>query len=212
VRSARVFIVSGPSGTGKTSLIQALLRSVTRLELSISYTTRPIRPQEEHGSDYCFVTPAAFQKMIKEEQLLEYAEVFGNFYGTSRHRVRRQLDAGKDVLLEIDWQGARQVRRAIPDSMGIFILPPNFRSLQERLRRRGQDDEQVIQRRISETLADLSHCGEYNYQLINDDFDRALERLRDIVRSVRAGGPEALIESDVQEHLSALMEEARHFR
>lgn len=212
MRPARVFIVSGPSGTGKTSLIQALLRSVARLELSISYTTRPIRPQEEHGSDYCFVTPAAFRKMIEEGQLLEYAEVFGNFYGTSRHRVRRQLDSGKDVLLEIDWQGARQVRRAIPDSTGIFILPPNFRALQERLRRRGQDDEQVIQRRIGETLADLSHCGEYDCQLINDDFECALERLRDIVRSVRTGGPEALLESDVQEHLSALMEEARHFR
>ena len=178
-----LFIVSAPSGAGKTSLIQALLAREPSLQLAISYTTRPPRPGEIDGVHYHFVERETFLQMQQAGAFLESAAVFGNHYGTAEESVRQGLRSGQDLLLEIDWQGARQVRKRFPQAISIFILPPSREALAERLRRRGQDEEAVIARRLAEAGEDLRHGKEYDYLIVNEDFSQALEALHCIVRT-----------------------------
>ncbi len=181
-KRGRLFVISAPSGAGKTSLVKALVASESNVCFSISYTTRPQRPGETDGRDYFFVSPEDFQAQVAGGAFLEHAEVFGNQYGTHRGQIEGQLEAGQHVVLEIDWQGARQVRAAAPDCQSIFILPPSREELARRLRGRGTDSEAVINRRLHEAEADISHWQEFDYVVVNDTFDHALERLRDIVQ------------------------------
>lgn len=176
-----LYIVAAPSGAGKTSLVRRLVETTPGVAVSISHTTRPPRPGERDGVHYHFVSLAVFEAMIAEGAFLEHAQVFGNRYGTSRAAVLAQLEAGQDVILEIDWQGARQVRMLAPDSLGIFILPPSREALRERLAGRGQDSREVIERRMAAALDELSHHAEFDYLVVNDDFATALDTLRAIV-------------------------------
>lgn len=180
-----LFVLSAPSGAGKTSLVKALLESTDNLCVSISHTTRAMRPGEENGVNYHFVSVDAFKAMLDESDFLEHAEVFGNFYGTSRSFVEQTLKTGKDVILEIDWQGAQQIRRIFPESINVFILPPSREALESRLRGRGQDPEQVIQTRLSKAKEEMSHFVEYDYLVINDQFDQALTQLRSVILATR---------------------------
>jgi guanylate kinase len=180
-----LYILSAPSGAGKTSLLKALRQQDGELHVSISHTTRPMRPGEESGKDYHFVNQDQFEQMIGVEAFLEHAEVFGNFYGTSESEVRAQLDAGQDTVLEIDWQGARQVRERFPEAVSIFILPPSPKTLYDRLSARGQDSEAVIQGRMQQAVSEMSHYGEFDYLVINDDFDSALAELAAIITARR---------------------------
>ncbi|MCK5875213.1 MAG: guanylate kinase [Alcanivoracaceae bacterium] len=180
-----LFIVSAPSGAGKTSLLAKLLEQTETLCLSISHTTRPIRPGEVDGVDYHFTDRTHFIRMVEQGRFLEHAEVFGNFYGTSADWVTTTLRSGKDVILEIDWQGAQQIRRLVPETISIFILPPSLPVLAERLRGRGQDGEDVIARRLAGARDEISHYGEYDYLVVNDDFDRALADMAAIFRAER---------------------------
>jgi guanylate kinase len=204
--SGTLYILSAPSGAGKSSLLRALLDTVgASVAVSVSHTTRKPRPGEINGKDYHFVDVATFQAMVGEGAFLEHARVFDNYYGTSRPAVEQQLAAGQDVILEIDWQGARLVRDLMPESTGIFILPPTREALRERLQGRGQDDAAVIERRMRDAISEMSHYDEYEYLVINDVFKRALEDLVAILRShrlrlaqqsqVRAGLLCALLES-----------------
>lgn len=177
----RLFILSAPSGAGKTTLAKRLVASLPDLVISISHTTRPRRNGEEHGVDYWFVTPEEFQAMIEAGEFLEYARVFGNMYGTSRTAVEEKLDQGLNVLLDIDWQGARSVREHMPGVISIFILPPSLVELERRLRARGQDSDSVVEQRMQEAAEEMSHHGEYDYKVINDDLDRAAADLAAIV-------------------------------
>lgn len=178
----QLFVVAAPSGAGKTSLVKALLDRRPDIEVSVSYTTRKPRPNEIDGRDYCFVDRAAFERLIAGDALLEHAQVFDNFYGTSRERVERALGAGRDVILEIDWQGARQVRARLPECVSIFILPPSFATLERRLRGRRTDSEAVIARRLRDAASDISHWSEFDYVIVNDEFTRAVDALERIVR------------------------------
>ncbi|MEW8324714.1 MAG: guanylate kinase [Candidatus Thiodiazotropha taylori] len=180
-----LYILSAPSGAGKTSLLKALRQQDGALQVSISHTTRPMRPGEEDGRDYHFISQELFQEMIGAAAFLEHAEVFGNFYGTSESEVRAKLDAGQDTVLEIDWQGAQQVRKRFPDAVSIFILPPSPEALYERLSARGQDSEAVIQGRMQQAVSEMSHYAEFDYLVINDDFDTALAELAAIVSARR---------------------------
>jgi guanylate kinase len=180
-----LFIVSAPSGAGKTSLVKALLDSTPGLVVSVSHTTRAMRPGELDGEDYHFVSREWFQQTIAAGAFLEYAQVFDHHYGTSRESVEQQLCKGLDVILEIDWQGARQVRQAMPETCSIFVLPPSRRALEQRLRARGQDSEETISRRMCDAVAEMSHYGEFDHLLVNDNFDAALRDLDTIVRSRR---------------------------
>lgn len=180
-----LFVLSAPSGAGKTSLVKSLLESTDNLCVSISHTTRAMRPGEANGVNYHFVSVDAFKAMLDESDFLEHAEVFGNFYGTSRSFVEQTLKTGKDVILEIDWQGAQQIRRIFPESISIFILPPSREALESRLRGRGQDPEPVIQTRLSKAKEEMSHFVEYDYLVINDQFDQALTQLRSIILATR---------------------------
>ncbi len=180
-----LFIVSAPSGAGKTSLLKALLERDGSLKLSVSHTTRAPRPGEEDGVHYHFVSVDEFMRLAGEGAFLEQAQVFDNYYGTSQAAVQSLLDEGHDVVLEIDWQGARQVRKAFPDAISIFIVPPSVEALRERLGNRGQDDEQIIERRMKDARRELSHYPEYDYLVVNDDFDLALDELQCIVRAER---------------------------
>jgi len=180
-----LFVVSAPSGAGKTSLVKALVESVPDLHVSVSHTTRPQRPGEENGVNYHFVDKAEFSAMLQDNAFLEHAEVFGNWYGTSARGVSDQLNAGLDVILEIDWQGAEQIRRQVPEAVSIFILPPSREVLLERLEGRGQDSESVIQGRMAEAVEQISHHVEFDYIVINDVFNTALEELQSIVLSQR---------------------------
>ena len=184
-----LFIVSAPSGAGKTSLVKALVERLDHIRLSVSYTTRPPRPGEREGVDYHFVDEDTFRRMVREGAFLEHARVFDHFYGTSRAWIEEQLRAGTDVVLEIDWQGARQVREVIPGAVGIFILPPSRAVLEARLRGRGQDDEAVIARRMQDAVNEMRHYKEYDYLVINDVFDEALEQLTHIVLAARLRTP-----------------------
>jgi guanylate kinase len=183
--TGNLFVIAAPSGGGKTSLTRALLEREPSILLSVSYTTRPPRPGETDGVDYHFVTPEHFRKLKDAGEFLEHAQVHGNWYATSATWLKRQIEAGQDVLLEIDWQGAAQVRKLVPASVQIFILPPSLASLEERLLRRGQDDEQTIARRINAAREEIRHCGEFDYVIINQEFASALEDLNAIVRSSR---------------------------
>lgn len=191
--SGTLFIVSAPSGAGKTSLLQALMTRVSGLELSISHTTRAPRPGEKDGVDYHYVTPEQFDKLVAEGAFLEHATVFDNQYGSARALVEERLRAGTDVVMDMDWQGARQVREAVDDAVSIFILPPSLSELQNRLTSRGQDSEAVIQRRMREAQAQISHYNEYDYIVINDQFDTAADELEWIVRASRLRlGPQSV--------------------
>jgi guanylate kinase len=180
-----LYIVSAPSGAGKTSLVDALVRTMHDLKVSVSHTTRPQRPGEIDGTHYHFVDAATFERMAQAGDFLEHACVFGNLYATSRAQVLGNLAAGTDVILEIDWQGGRQVREAIPDSISIFILPPSRDELERRLRGRNQDSDRVIAERMQEAVREMSHFREYDYLVVNDTFDDALTDLKSIVRARR---------------------------
>lgn len=182
----RLYVVSAPSGGGKTSLVNALLERDDHVALSVSHTTRPPRPGEQDGEHYYFVDEAAFAALVEEGAFLEHARVFDHRYGTGREAVERQLARGYDVLLDIDWQGARQVRAAFPEARSIFILPPSMTVLRQRLVGRGQDSEAVIERRMRDARSEISHAGEFDYLIVNDDFSESLQRLHDIVRGRRA--------------------------
>jgi guanylate kinase len=177
-----LYVVAAPSGTGKTSLVRALMERMPELRFSISYTTRPKRETERDTHDYFFVNAATFKQMVENGEFLEHATVYGNSYGTSRQQVEGILAAGENVLLEIDWQGAQQIARAMPERRSIFILPPSRAALEARLRGRKTDSEEVIARRLRESIADLSHWSEFDYVVVNDDFDHATADLEAIVR------------------------------
>ena len=172
-RQGRMWIISAPSGAGKTSLVRELCKRQPGLQMSVSYTTRPRRASEVEGHDYHFVDTGRFGEMIAANEFLEHAEVFGNLYATRRVDVQAVLDCGGDVILEIDWQGARQARAAMPEAGSIFILPPSFEELERRLRGRRSDSDEVIRRRLSEAREDMSHWDEFEYVVINDDFAAA---------------------------------------
>jgi guanylate kinase len=177
----RLFVIAAPSGAGKTSLVKALLERKPELHVSISYTTRKMRPTEEDGREYHFVSPADFQRLVDQGLLLEYAQVFDNHYGTGRRPVEAELARGNNVVLEIDWQGARQVRKTLPECVTIFILPPSRLSLEERLRNRRTDSEEVIARRLRDAVGDMSHWNEFDYVVVNDDFEKAVNDLVSII-------------------------------
>jgi guanylate kinase len=174
-------VITAPSGAGKTSLVRALMEREPALRFSISYTTRRQRSAEVDGRDYFFVTTDEFTRMIERSAFLEHARVFDNHYGTARQQVEEALSAGQDLILEIDWQGAQQIRRAMPECVSIFILPPTRAELERRLRGRGTDPEDVIQRRLRDAAADMTHWREFDHVIINDDFATALADLRAIV-------------------------------
>lgn len=182
-----LYIISAPSGTGKSSLIQALLKTqlLYDTQVSISHTTRSLRPGEIHGEHYFFVSKLEFEAMIVKDAFIEYAEVFGNYYGTSRVVIEQLLAADVDVFLDIDWQGAQQIRKKIPESRSIFILPPSKEELHNRLQGRGQDSEEVIARRMAQAVAETSHYAEYDYLIVNDNLDLALSNLETIISAER---------------------------
>ena len=180
-----LYTVSAPSGAGKTSLVNALVERCGGLQVSVSHTTRPMRPAEKEGVNYHFVSENVFVDMLDRAEFLEHAQVFGNLYGTSRVWLEKQLERGFDVILEIDWQGARQVKLLLPEAQSIFILPPSRQALQERLRLRGQDDPGVIEGRMNAAVAEMSHYVESDFLVVNKDFDQALDELQFIVVSQR---------------------------
>ena len=176
-----LFVVAAPSGAGKTSLVKALLERMPRLRMSVSHTTRPRRPTEEHGREYYFIRVPEFDRMVDDSQFLEHARVFDNLYGTARAPVEARLAQGGDIVLEIDWQGARQVRAAMPDCVTIFILPPSREALEKRLRSRATDSPEVIARRLRDAVSDMSHWREFDYVVVNDNFEHAVSDLMTIV-------------------------------
>lgn len=180
-----LYTVSAPSGAGKTSLVKALVDSSKDIQVSVSHTTRACRPGEQDGVNYHFVTQEAFKAMLEQTAFLEHAKVFDNFYGTSKAWVEETLQQGIDVILEIDWQGAQQVRKQLPDTVGIFILPPSEATLRERLTQRGQDDDSIIERRMRDARNEIEHYVESDYLIINDDFDVALNEFKSIITARR---------------------------
>lgn len=183
--SGSLFMVAAPSGAGKSTLVNALLAQEPAIKLSISYTTRPPRPGERHGEHYFFTDVADFRTRQAQGEFLEHAEVHGNLYGTSWRQIADQIRSGIDVLLEIDWQGAQQVKRQFPDAAGIFILPPSIAALEERLHKRGQDDPHVIARRLLAAGGEIAHAPEFEYVIINQDFATALSELTAIIKATR---------------------------
>lgn len=181
-RRGHLYVIAAPSGTGKTSLVKALMAQQPQLRFSVSYTTRAPRTNEQHGRDYHFVSKEEFQRMVSAGEFLEHAQVFDNFYGTGIRAVNDALAAGQDLLLEIDWQGARQVRRHLPEARSIFILPPSRAALEERLRARSTDSDAVIRRRLQDSVTELSHWHEFDHVVVNDRFDHALTQLQDIIQ------------------------------
>jgi len=176
-----LFVIAAPSGAGKTSLVKTLLERRPELRVSISHTTRARRATEEPGREYFFVSVDEFRALVERGEFLEHAQVFDNYYGTGRRPVEQQLAQGRNVILEIDWQGARQVRKAMPEAVSVFILPPSRRALEERLRSRGTDSEEVIARRLRDAVSDMSHWNEFDHVVVNDDFERAVSELGLIV-------------------------------
>lgn len=176
----RLYILSAPSGAGKTSLVAALLQTLKQVEVSVSHTTRPMRSGEKDGVNYHFVNKQAFQALVEQGAFFEHAQVFNNNYGTSRLAINQRLEAGIDVILEIDWQGAQQVRAQQPEAIGVFILPPSLQALRDRLNARGQDSEAVIESRMQQAISEMSHWHEYDYLVINDDFTQALGEINAI--------------------------------
>jgi guanylate kinase len=187
--SGCLFVVAAPSGGGKSSMVKALLEREPGIRLSVSYTTRPPRPGEEHGTHYHFVSEPRFKELLDRGEFLEHAQVHGNWYATSATWLKSQVASGQDVLLEIDWQGAAQVRKLIPDSVHIFILPPSMEALRERLQRRGQDAPEVIERRLEAAREEIRHAGDFDYVIMNQDFARAVDDLSVIVRAARLTAP-----------------------
>ena len=187
-RRPRVLVLSAPSGAGKSSLARALARTDPRIALCVSHTTRAARPGEVDGGDYYFVDEPEFEAMVDAGEFIEHARVFDRYYGTSRGALRSALDRGYDVVLDIDWQGARQVRKAFPEAVTVFILPPSIEALRSRLIERGQDSPEAVERRMRDVRADVAHHGEFGHVVVNDDFERALADLRMILRSGR-GAP-----------------------
>lgn len=192
-----LYIVSAPSGAGKSSLIQALLKTqpLYDTQVSISHTTRAIRTGEKNGEHYYFITESKFQQMIEHNDFLEYARVFGNYYGTSRAIIDEIINSGVDVFLDIDWQGAQQIRQKMPSARTIFILPPSKNELLRRLRGRGQDSEETINQRMAQAVAEIKHYNEYDYIIVNDGFNTALGDLQSIIRSERLR-----LERQIQRH------------
>lgn len=184
-----LYVFAAPSGAGKTSLVKALLDAADGLEVSVSHTTRAPRPGEVDGVNYHFTNVATFNAMVKEDAFLEHAQVFDNFYGTAKANIQERLMAGVDVILEIDWQGARQVRQQFPDSLGVFILPPSRQALEDRLRSRGQDDDEVIARRMRDAVSEMSHYSEFDFLVVNDEFEAALAELMAIITANRLRTP-----------------------
>jgi guanylate kinase len=181
--AGNLYVVAAPSGAGKTTLVRMLLEKETAVRLSISFTTRGPRPGELSGREYHFVDTASFKEMIARQEFLEWAEVHGNYYGTSKKWIADQLEAGSDVLLEIDWQGAQQVRALFPAAIGIFIMPPSMEELTRRLVGRGTDSSAVIAGRLAAAQAEMRHVGEFDYVIINDQLEQALDDLRAVVRA-----------------------------
>jgi guanylate kinase len=180
--NTRLFVIAAPSGAGKTSLVKALRQRLPQLQVSTSHTTRPARPNEQEGREYYFVDNPRFDQMVVEGAFLEHARVFDNQYGTSRPQLEEKLAAGHEVILEIDWQGARQVRAAMPECLSIFILPPSTEALRRRLTNRQTDSAAVIERRLADAVSDMSHYREFDYVVVNDDFERAVADLAQIIR------------------------------
>ena len=176
-----LYVFSAPSGAGKTTLVKALLEQTIDIGVSVSHTTRAPRDGELDGKDYNFVSQDTFKSLIDQSAFLEHAQVFDNFYGTSQIWVEQELAAGRDVILEIDWQGAQQIRQQMPHMVSVFILPPSREELLKRLTGRGTDSQEIIDRRMQDAVSEMSHYGEFNYLIINDDFDTALQELRSIV-------------------------------
>ncbi len=197
--TGKLYIISAPSGAGKTSLVKQLIADVEKLVVSVSHTTRPMRDGEEHGGDYFFVSVEEFKGMLTQQAFLEHARVFDNFYGTARKTVENALSGGLDVILEIDWQGAQQIRKMIPESQSVFILPPSIKVLQQRLKGRGQDSDEIIARRMRDAVAEMSHYAEFDYIVVNDDFQQALGELKSIIKANR------LLKNRQQQHLAALL-------
>ncbi len=187
-RRGLLFVITAPSGAGKSSLINALLEADPTLKLSISYTTRPPRRGEKDGREYHFVGEPAFLAMRERGEFLESAQVHGNHYGTSKKVILDALGRGEDLVLEIDWQGAQQVRKLYPHAVGVFILPPSVEELERRMRSRGQDSDEVIRRRLNNAREELAHQHEFNYRIINKDFDTARRELAEIIRNERTKG------------------------
>lgn len=183
---ARLIILSAPSGAGKSTLAKALRERLPNLAVSISHTTRAPRPGEQDGVHYYFVAPAQFQEMIAADAFVEHARVFDNYYGTSRAEIERLLKTGKDVILDIDWQGARNIKRAFPDAVSIFILPPSRADLETRLRNRKQDSDEIIARRMRDAISEMSHYKEFDFVVVNDDLEAAIGD----IRAIMAGTPE----------------------
>jgi guanylate kinase len=184
-QTGTLYIFSAPSGAGKTSLVKALIEATPGLAVSVSHTTRAMRPGEEDGVHYHFIDIPSFQQMVEVNQFLEHAQVFDNFYGTSQAAIEQQLADGQDVILEIDWQGARQVRHRITGTVSVFILPPSRAELERRLSGRGTDSTEIVARRMRDAVSEMAHFDEYDYLVINDDFQLALADLRSIISSER---------------------------
>ena len=180
-----LFIVAAASGAGKTSLVAAVAERTADVVVSISYVTRAARPGEQHGKNYFFIDDSEFRQMIADDDFLEYAQVFDNWYGTGKRWVTDQLNSGIDVILEIDWQGAQQVRRLMPGTQTVFVLPPSQQTLRQRLQGRGQDDETVIESRMAQAVSEMSHYHEFDYVVVNDDFELAVTELQAIIVSQR---------------------------
>ncbi len=206
-RRGKLVVISAPSGAGKTTLVRELLARHTRLEFSVSYTTRPRRANEQPGRDYFFVAPDEFQRMLAAGELLEHAEVFGNWYGTSRGQVERVLAAGHDVLLEIDWQGARQIRANAPEALSVFVLPPSMAELERRLRGRQTDPEHVIAERLGQAIADMEHWSEFDYVVINDELGNSVGAFEAILAG--QGETFATRSPEVRARIAALLGKAR---
>jgi guanylate kinase len=185
--SGNLFIISAPSGAGKTSLVQALLNINPQIDLSVSYTTRDPRPGEHDGKDYHFVSRETFLAMAKRGEFLESAEVYGNLYGTSQIWISQEIAKGRDILMEIDWQGAAQIRRMFPECTSIFILPPSLAALEQRLKGRGKDNDAVIAKRMAAVREDVAHAAEFNYVIINDNLSVALRELNAVILTARLG-------------------------
>ncbi|PPC91232.1 MAG: guanylate kinase [Methylobacter sp.] len=181
MHSGKLYIISAPSGAGKTSLVKRLIAELADITVSVSHTTRAMRPGEIDGKDYFFVSLPEFQAMQETQAFLEHARVFDNFYGTARQTVVDNLYLGRDVILEIDWQGAQQVKRLWPDAVSVFILPPSIEVLLDRLKKRGQDDSATIARRMRDAVTEMQHYFEFDFLLVNDNFDEALNQLKSIV-------------------------------
>lgn len=183
IATGRLIIVSAPSGAGKTSLVKQITQNLDHLVVSISHTTRQKRRGEVDGVDYYFVSIDEFKAMLSQQAFLEHAKVFDNYYGTAKNRVEARLNDGKDVILEIDWQGAQQIREMLPDCITVFILPPSRTILEQRLRNRGQDSEETIRRRMTDAVSEMSHYDEYDYLIVNEQLEQAAEQLKTIIES-----------------------------